>query len=252
LQLCEYCYSICIIDHKYLLGLKGHRKISLTDLHSRFTREIEISAIVHPESALQVNKNEVLISADNGIFVVTNDLVYKYQIIVGDYDGISYDSRTGKAAAVSTDIYSNHVSIIEKQAMQWTVVNKFNIKHHIVDKHYFGTIHINGSVVYIAILHEDIIVKYTFDGRLLNVYGIGKHGGILGTFIWPRICGTDVKGHLIICDTANKRFQILDWSERWHEIKLNGIIPQDIVSDGNVTYILHGDWGHKKIAIYKL
>ena len=115
------------------------------------------------------------------------------------------------------------------------------------------TIQVTRKYVYIAIREQHIILQLTHNGELVATYG--KEGSDLGSLRYPRLCGADDQGTVLIADCWNDRLVTLNENGLWAELKLDGLYdyPFDaVVTDNSLAISCFNSSGCNFLKLYHL
>ena len=113
------------------------------------------------------------------------------------------------------------------------------------------------GLVYVGVWDPPCVVVYNTACEVVGRYGresTGPGDTGAGVLRFPRMCGSDSSGRVLVADYGNNRLQVMSGGE-WGVVSgmTGGVCkPMDVIIQEHRMYVLHGELGDKKISVYNI
>ena len=234
-----YSFSPCVRVYT-----KGGVKINKIKLPSKLSRKANVSrAVAQYQTRAQ---SIVAVASDRGLYTASLEGKMIETLQLGKFSDVCiYNGYMYAFEYTQCRIYIFQADVIENQ---WNLLK--TIQHGFIPEDFASatTIAVTPSqdalYLYDQSRTSDIITKYSLqDHSVLGTYGIaGKYNGTPGALYDGKLCGCDIMGHLLVCDSGHKRLQSLSTDGSW--APLPGLIrdyyPEHAMCLGPRTYCVLG------------
>lgn len=211
-------------------------RIAVYDQDLNLLKRYSWPEVTYISTAQQISDNDVIILTGAGLHVVDTEGKYQYKIMEGNFSDVSVHEN--QVAVV--EYKENKLVFLHKKQTQWEVQDQ--TEFHDPDEN-TKTIQLDSNnMVFIGVLWSDRIIKVDrSSGEITHQYGSGEASDSLGKFNKPCINGLDGLDCLVVSDTLNNRFQMVDSQDRFEEVRIQGLtgIRDVLVLGGNKVYVLH-------------
>lgn len=214
------------------------------------TRKITFPTVddLRPKSLLQLNKTNVIMASNQGLFILDIEGKIVSPILQGEIMDLSMDNNL----IAVVEVTNQSVIILKEEDNDW--VQKYSITALQISKYYYVSMILNDYHIYICSSGQYEIHKYNlYNGRLINSYGKKGEGHNPGLIKSPYISLIDMHGSVLICDKLNGQFQLMTKDGVWQVFTLEGITyPRDFIIQHDHVYILWGFSGYQRITRYTI
>ena len=180
-------------------------------------------------------QSQLVLAASKGLFISDMDGVILSTLVEGDFSDVANFSNIicaldGQSAIVTVLKLNPETPLQEPQVLTEIFITETDYDA----SENLNTIQMTSDSIYVCIYYEHVILQYTHSGSFVAKYGSKGRGP--ENLYWPKLCGADKQGTLLIADEDNSCFKTLTADGQWGKMLRPCEIttPLDAVMDGEM------------------
>lgn len=228
------CFTLSVVNGNIWAPVSGDNTITVLDGEGGQAESIVFEDI-NPICVVQIGPTEVFIGSFQGLHVAHTDGTVMYKVCgecIHDVCLISHDT------AIAYGGSNNSVLTCKYIGNRWNYTSHFNTK----PSECYSSIAYHDGTLFISD-GKDQICRYNLAGVFLD--NLPQVSDVKGPSVlkFPKVCGIDSEGRLLISDRGNQRVLVYSSSAGgpvWKQYKFKDYPRDIIVPDDCSVYVLFG------------